>query len=747
MDIQNLVSQMTLEEKASLCSGNGVWYSKEIKRLGIPSVMMTDGPHGLRKQVEGGDHIGLNDSVPATCFPTAAGLACSFDRELLHYLGETLGAECQAEDVAILLGPGVNIKRSPLCGRNFEYFSEDPFLSGELAAAYIRGVQSKNVGVSLKHYAANNQEYRRMSTNAVIDERTLREIYLASFEYAVKGGKPWTVMCAYNKLNGVFGSENPFTLTEVLRDEWGFDGFTVTDWGACSNHVKGVAAGLDLEMPSTSSIHDQQLIDAVRNGEIEEAVVDRAAERILTIFYRYLENRDQTAVYNRKTHHEIARRIARESMVLLKNENQILPLGKEKIAFIGKYAETPRYQGTGSSRINASSVLSALEAVSAVADVVYARGFNDDKDQTAPELLSEAIAVAKESKVAVLFVGLPDLFESEGFDRSHMRLPNCQVELIREVVKVNQNVVVVLHNGSPVEMPWADDVQAILEVYLGGQAVGGATVDILFGAASPCGKLAETFPQKLSDTPCYGFFPGDGDTVTYNESIYIGYRYYDLKEMDVRFPFGHGLSYTTFVYDNLKLDSDSIDPNGSVTVSVDITNTGKVAAKEIVQVYVHSLHQGVSRPEMELKGFEKVFLEPGKTKTVKVTLDSRAFAYWETRIHDWYVEGGMYEIRVGASSRDIRQTVRLEITANQPLPFLVTPESTMGDILVLPGAQQVLAPLIEQFRGVFGGESDVATNAMVDAMMRFMPLYAIETFAGGAFTNEMMWQIIHALNR
>lgn len=748
MDIHHLVSQMTLEEKASLCSGNGYWYTKAIDRLQIPSVMMTDGPHGLRKQIESGDHLGINDSVEATCFPTAAGLASSFDRELLHLLGETLGEECQAEAVAILLGPGANIKRSPLCGRNFEYFSEDPLLSGELAAAYIRGVQSKNVGVSLKHFAVNNQEHRRMTTNAVVDERALREIYLASFEYAVKGGKPWTVMCAYNKLNGVYGSENPFTLTQVLRDEWGFDGFTVTDWGACNEHVEGVRAGLDLEMPSTGTANDQKLVDAVRSGLIAEEVVDRTVERILTICYRYLDNRDASAVYDRGAHHHMARRIARESMVLLKNERQLLPLGKQKIAFIGKYAEKPRYQGTGSSRVNASYILSALEAARSVSKVTYAQGFADQKDATDEKLLAEAVDVAAQADVAVLFVGLPDPFESEGFDRAHMRLPDCQVELIREVARVNDKVVVVLHNGAPVEMPWADDVQAILEVYLGGEAVGGATVDILFGAVSPCGKLAETIPHKLSDTPCHGFFPGDGDTVTYHESIYVGYRYYDMKEMNVRYPFGYGLSYTTFDYSNLRLSSDAIDPDGSITVSVDITNTGKISAKEIVQLYVRSAHEGVSRPEQELKAFEKVALDPGQTKTVRLALDSRAFAYWETRIHDWYVEGGTYEIRVGASSRDIRLSAQVEISANKPLPLRVTPDTPLGDILMLPGAHQVLAPLLKQFEGFMSDDGqDSATEAMGEAVLKYLPLHTVKSFAGDAFPDAMMWQLIHALNR
>lgn len=747
MDIRKLIGQMTLEEKASLCSGMGFWHTKAIERLGIPSVMLCDGPHGLRKQADAGDHLGLNESVVATCFPTAAGVAASFDRELAHWLGETLGAECQAEDVGIVLGPGANIKRSPLCGRNFEYYSEDPYLSGEMAAAHIRGVQSQNVGASLKHFAVNNQEHRRMSVDAQVDERALREIYLASFEYAVKGGKPWTVMSAYNKVNGTYASENPFLLTQVLREAWGFEGFTMTDWGACADHVKGVAAGMDLEMPSTGSLNDQKLLQAVEGGALDEVVLDQAVERILRICYRFLENRKRDPDYEREVHNHVARRIARETIVLLKNEGDLLPIGGQKVAFIGQYADAPRYQGTGSSRINTDHVTSALHAVRSVSHVTYARGFDDASDLTDQELLAEAVQTAAEAEIAVLFVGLPDTYESEGFDRAHMRLPENQNELIRAVAKVNPNTVVVLHNGAPVEMPWVGDARAILEAYLGGQAVGGATVDLLFGAVSPCAKLAETFPLKLSDTPAYPFFPGDGDVVRYNESIYVGYRYYDLKEREVLFPFGHGLTYTTFEYSNLRLDSDAIAPGGKLEVTVDITNTGKVAAKEIVQLYVHSAHAGVSRPEQELRGFEKVALEAGETKTVRFMLDSRAFAYWETRIHDWYVESGAYQIRVGASSRDIRLVAGLDIMANKPLPLKVGPDTTLGDILTLPGGQQALEPLTKQFGAMLGGGGDAATAAMMEAVTRYLPLHAVRSFAGDAFTDEVMQGIIDAMNR
>lgn len=748
MDIAKLVSQMTLEEKASYLSGKGFWHLKAVERLGIPSVMVSDGPHGLRKQESSGDHLGLSDSVVTTCFPTAAGMAASFDRSLAHTLGEALGEECQAEDVSVILGPGANIKRSPLCGRNFEYYSEDPFLSGEMAAAHIRGVQSKYVGTSLKHFAVNNQEDRRMSVDVTVDERALREIYLASFEYAVKGGRPWTVMCAYNKLAGVYASENALLLRRVLRDEWGFDGYTMTDWGACADHIKGVVAGMDLEMPSTGGLNDNKLIEAVRQGEIEESVVDEAVSRMLTIVFRYVENRDKDVVYDRAAHHHLARRIAREAMVLLKNEGGVLPLGgSKKVAFIGKYAQTPRYQGAGSSRINPYEITSALDAVRSVAEVAYAQGFDDAQDEPNEVMLSQAVRVAEEADVAVLFVGLPDSFESEGFDRGHMCMPNNQTRLIEEICKVNKAVVIVLHNGSPVEMPWADDVQAILEAYLGGEAVGGAVVDLLFGAVSPCGKLAETFPLHLEDTPCFGNFPGDGDHVRYGEGIYVGYRHYDTRRMEVLFPFGHGLTYTTFTYSNLKLDNRSIAPGGKVTVSVDVTNTGRFAAKEIVQVYVHSAHAGVTRPAQELKGFDKVSLAPGETKSVHIVLDSRSFAYWEESIHDWYVEGGEYEIRVGASCRDIRMSARLEVSANKPLPVVVTPDTTIGDIMAMPGGMHAIEPLLNSFSDMMGGERDETTAAMMQAVVRYIPLHTLRSFAGDTFTDEVMWRIIGRLNQ
>lgn len=555
MNINELVSQMTLEEKAGLCSGFDFWHTKPVDRLAIPNIMVSDGPHGLRKQEETSDHLGVNESIKAVCFPTGSAIASSFDRELIHTIGEALGEECQAEDVSVILGPAVNIKRSPLCGRNFEYFSEDPCLASEMAASHIKGVQSKNVGTSLKHYLANNQEYRRMTASSEIDERTLREIYLAAFEGAVVNAKPWTVMCSYNRINGEYASESKRFLTDILRDEWGFDGIVVSDWGAVNDRVKGLIAGLDLEMPSSEGINDEKLIRAVKEGELDEAVLDRTAARILELVYRYKKNKLENAVFDREKHHALARKAAEESAVLLKNEG-VLPFKKgTRLAFIGDFARKPRYQGGGSSHINSFKTVGALEAVQGITEVLYAKGYDTKEDIIKEELIREACEAARQSEAAVIFAGLPDSFESEGFDRKHMSLPEYQNSLIEAVCAVQPNTVVVLHNGSPVEMPWADKVKGILEVYLGGQAVGEATVNLLFGFANPCGKLAETFPVNLEDNPSFLYYRGEKDTVEYREGIFVGYRYYDKKKAEVLFPFGHGLSYTTFAYSGLKLSS------------------------------------------------------------------------------------------------------------------------------------------------------------------------------------------------
>ncbi|MDO4484070.1 MAG: glycoside hydrolase family 3 C-terminal domain-containing protein [Clostridia bacterium] len=743
MDIKKILSQMTLEEKAAMCQGADAWHTVAVPHLGVPAVMVSDGPHGLRKINENGN------VVKAVCFPTAAGTACSFDEELLESLGDILGQSAQAENVGVILGPAANIKRSPLCGRNFEYFSEDPLLSGRMAGAYIRGVQHQGVGTSLKHYAANNQETRRQSISASISPRALREIYLASFEHAVKSGHPWTLMCSYNKINGTYASENEWLLTDVLRDDWGFDGAVMTDWGACSDHVAGVAAGLELEMPRACDEDDEVLADAVRTGRLPEQVLDRACERMLQLADRVSSGHREEEEFDKGLQHHQARKFARESMVLLKNDNNLLPIrGNKKIAFIGKFAESPRFQGGGSSHINTAETLSALEAVRSVSPVKYARGFETDRDEIIPELVDEAVAIAKDADLAVLFLGLPDLLESESYDRTHMSLPQCQVALLEEIAKVQQNIAVVLHNGAPIVMPWLDKAGAVLEAYLGGQAVGGAVVDVLFGAVSPCGKLAETFPLRMEDTPCHGFFPGDGDRVTYAEDIYVGYRWYDKRHMDVLFPFGHGLSYTTFEYSNLRLSADTYS-GGEMTVQVDVTNTGKMYAKEIVQLYVRPETNGFSRPVRELRGFAKLALAPGETGTVTIALDERAFALWREDMDGWYIEPGRYVIEAAASSRDIRLTA--DITAQtKPVYLPVTMDSTMADAMAIPGADKVLADVcaaLDICMGAGGDSLGDSTGEMAAAMFREMPLHAIASFAGGKVTRTQLKAVVDEINQ
>ena len=736
--IRELIARMTLEEKASMCSGADFWHTEAIERLGIPASMVSDGPHGLRKQDQEGDHLGVNDSIKAVCFPAGCGTAASFNRELLTSMGATLGNECQAEGISVILGPAVNIKRSPLCGRNFEYYSEDPYVATEMAGALIKGIQSKNVGTSIKHFLANNQETRRQSSESRVDERTLHEIYLAAFEGAIKKQKPWTVMCSYNRINGFYAAQNHKYLTETLRDRWGFDGYVVSDWGAVNNRVEDLKAGLDLEMPTSLGANDKLIVEAVQNGTLEESVVDTAVERILNIIFRYEENRDKNATWDKDEDHEMARKVAEETIVLLKNDG-LLPLNEnDDIAFIGKYAEAPRYQGGGSSHINSHKVTSAMDVVSGKSNIVYARGYNDDEDKTDETLLAEAVEAAKKAKVAVIFAGLPDAFESEGFDRTHMSMPNCQNELIEKVAAVQPNTVVVLHNGSPVEMPWIDKVKGVVEAYLGGQAVGGAVCDILFGKVNPSAKLPETFPLKLEDNPSYLFYFGEGDTVEYREGIFVGYRYYDKKKMDVLFPFGYGLSYTTFEYSNLTVDKENLKDTDTLTVSVNITNTGKMAGKEVVQLYVADKESTVIRPVKELRDFAKVDLAPGETKTVTFTLDKRAFAYYNVQIHDWHVETGEFEILIGKSSRDIvlRKAVTVESTVK--IPMVYTTDTTVGDVMKDPRAWEIVKPLFAN--GMFGEGSeanvgDAAAEAiseeMMEAMLKYMPLRGPVSFHGG----------------
>lgn len=750
-NVKELIRQMTLEEKAGMCSGLDFWHLKGIERLGIPSVMVSDGPHGLRKQDEQADHLGINDSIKAVCFPPAVLSACSFDRDLMHEFGDAIGKEAQANDLSVVLGPAVNIKRSPLCGRNFEYYSEDPYLAGETAAAFINGVQKHHVGTSIKHFAANNQEYNRMSCSSDADERTLREIYFPAFETAVKKSQPYTVMCSYNQINGTFASENPWLLTDVLRGDWGFKGYVMSDWGAVNDRVAGLKAGLDLEMPSSNGVYDKEIVAAVKDGSLDERILDETVERILNIVFEYTEHREKQE-FTLDADHELAKKIAAESIVLLKNDS-VLPLKEtETLAFIGEFAKKPRFQGGGSSHINSFRVSNVLDVVSENANITYAKGFPANADIYDEALAKEAVEAAKTADKVVIFAGLPDSFESEGYDRTHMRLPDCQNRLIDEILAVQPDTIIVLHNGSPVEMPWLSRVKGLLEAYLGGQAVGEAVADILYGKCCPCGKLAETIPYKLSDNPSYLSF-GDGENVTYQEGIFVGYRYYDAKEMPVAFPFGYGLSYTSYAYSNLRIDKPEITENDTVTVSVDVTNTGDIEGKEIVQLYVRDLTGAARRPLRELKGYEKVSLKPGETKTVNFVLDYRSFAWYHTGIKDWYAASGDYRILIGASSRDLRLSEKVHLTTQKLLPLKVHMNTTLGDLLADERTAGYAADFKKQLEDIFGasssqdkGDGDVAiSDEMNNAMIASMPLRNVVSY--GMCGKKELLDMIEEMNR
>lgn len=709
------VTELTLEEKASLTSGASFWYTKPVERVGVPAIMVTDGPHGLRKQREGGDHLGIGDSVPATCFPPAVGLGSSWDVDLIHRVGEALGTETSIENVAVLLGPGINIKRSPLCGRNFEYLSEDPIVSGVLGAAIVKGIQSKGVGTSLKHFAANNQENDRMRSSSDVDPRPLREIYLRGFQRVVEDAQPWTVMCSYNRINGVYASEDPWLLTQVLRDEWGFEGLVVSDWGAVNERVPGIAAGMDLEMPSSNGVTDAQIVAAVQDGSLDESVVDVAAGRVLDLVRKATDGAGAVeGPLDVDAHHALAREAAGRSIVLLKNDG-VLPLAKDaKLAVIGEFAAAPRYQGAGSSMINPTRLDTALEEIRALAagEVAYAQGFSNalvvSDDETAA-LRDETVAAASAADVAVVFLGLPARLESEGYDRDDIDLPAAQLALLDAVLAANANTVVVLSNGGVVALPFADGVPAILEGWLLGQAGGGATADVLFGAVNPSAKLTETIPVRLEDTPAFLYFPGEFSHTRYGEGLFVGYRWYDARRLEVAFPFGHGLSYTTFSYADA---TAAVDADGDVEVTVAVTNTGERAGREVVQVYTSLGESSVQRAPRELKAFASVALEPGETQVVTLTVRRKDLAYWDVRADRWVVEGGEYTVDIAASSRDIRSSVSVAVAGDAfALPLSRT--SSLGEVLRHPVAGPIVQAAMAR---MLGGVSDSAASIMPEGV-------------------------------
>lgn len=732
--IEELVRSLTLEEKAGLCSGQDFWRTKAVERLGIPALMVSDGPHGLRTQKPGSDNP--NDSIEAVCFPAGCAAAAGFDPQLTRRMGAALGREARSVGVGVVLGPAINIKRSPLCGRNFEYYSEDPFLAGELAAGFIQGVQSEGVGACPKHFAANNQETRRMTANSRMDERTLHEIYLPAFETAVRDGAPWTLMCSYNRVNGTYASENPLLLNDILRGQWGFEGFTMSDWGAVNDRVRGVAAGLDLEMPGSGGVNDAKLVEAVRSGALEEAVLDKAVARILNIVLRAADLAKTPAVFDKAADHTLAVDLAKECGVLVQNLGA-LPLHEgQKVAYIGAFAEIPRYQGGGSSHVNTRAAMGALTAARAKGRMVaYVEGFPADRDQRDEQEFLRAVNAAEEADVAVIFAGLPEIFESEGADRRHMRLPDCQNNLIARVAAVQKNTVVVLHAGAPVECPWAEDVSAVLCMYLAGEGVGEATDALLWGEANPSGRLPETWPLRLEQTPCYLDFPGDGVTADYREGVYVGYRWYDARRIPVRWPFGHGLSYTGFVYRDAALDCDTLTDDGTVTLRVKVRNSGAIRGAEVVQLYVSDATgtpvEGGRVPQT-LRGFQKVMLEPGQECEVSFTLTARDLSRFSAELHDWYAAPGHYELRLGHSSRDIRVTVPLQFVTRRHLPLTVDENTPIGLLLADNRTAPIVHQMLESNRQAMangGGDGLVPPEAMAQ-MLDAMPLRGLVNFGG-----------------
>lgn len=737
-NIDDLVAKMSLEEKAALCTGATPWTTTKIDHLGVPELTVSDGPHGVRRVTDAADMAAV--VLPATCFPTASCMASTWDVDLIHLMGQALAEECIGLKVDIVLGPGANMKRTPLGGRNFEYYSEDPFLAGQMAASFINGVQSKGVGTSLKHFATNNQETRRLSISSEVDERALREIYLPAFETAVKKAQPWTVMCAYNKLNGTYCSENHRLLVDILKNEWGFEGFIVSDWGAVHDRVASLMGGVDLEMPGPRERRVRSVVEAVRSGTLSKSVLDEAVSRILRIVFKVAETLKGDP-FDSKAHHALARRIAAEGMVLLKN-NGILPLkGHQHIAVIGRAAQEAHFQGGGSSHINPTQVdnpFVELQKTAADAELSFVEGYPAD-DSFNQELIDEAVSNASSAEIALLYISLPDSKESEGYDRSDLDLTAHQVALIKAVTSVQPRTVVILNNGAPVVMrDWIGKTAAVLEAWMMGQAGGGAIADILYGKVNPSGKLAETYPLRLVDTPAIINFPGEYGAVHYGEGIFIGYRYYDIKEIPVQFPFGYGMSYTSFSLSNPKVSKITFRDVDGLTVSVDVTNTGKVAGKEVVQLYLHDQKSGLARPPKELKGFIKIELQPGETKTVTLALDYRAFAYYHPGYKQWITEDGQFDILIGTSSTDIHcvQTVSLQSTLE--LPSLLNRESTMRDWMADPRGNQVLTPLHKEITteiqsAIGSGEGDASGTDPLGFLMD-ISLTDLLTFQGKDLT-------------
>ena len=779
-EVRNIIKTMSLEDKARFASGKDFWHLEDDLKNGLKSIMLTDGPHGLRKQSGDGDHLGIMYSVPTTCFPTAAGLASTWNTSLIHQVGEVLATECLSEQVSVLLGPGANIKRHPLCGRNFEYFSEDPLLSGKFSAAWINGLQSKGIGASLKHYVANNQEYNRMVSDSIVDERSLRELYLKSFEIAVKESQPWTIMCSYNKVNGTYVSEHDRLLNTILKEEWKHEGLVVTDWGACNDRVRGLIAGQELEMPPSGTFRTKQIIDAVHSGELDETVLDRRIERVIDLILKGNDNLlEKPEPFDRDAHHTFARKVAAESMVLLKNEDNILPLNEtQTVALIGEFAEKPRYQGAGSSMINPTKLSTAKESVFQVLGdrCFYAKGYDSTIDTVDSQLVQEAIETAKQADVVVIMAGLTNTYESEGFDRTHLNLPKNHNDLIQQISEVHDNVIVALSNGAPVAMPWKDHVKAILEQYLGGQASGDALADILFGYVNPSGKLAETFPNSLDEFPSNQSFPGDPRQVQYREGLYVGYRAYSSMNIEPLYPFGYGLSYTTFEYSNLNV----IVNDEEIQVTMDITNTGDRDGQEVVQVYVHKPDSNVYRPYHELKAFEKILITAKETKNTKISIPISSLSIYNDS--SFKVEEGEYVISIGSSSKDIYESISISIASGdvivpdqldeykhisnqftptlemfeklygRPVPEIdsITPfhiNSTIGEMSVTWIGKQLKKMIKKQLTSIVGDAPDEAFAVMAEAIVSEMPVRSLIVFSNGDLSEKRAMGFVDLANK
>ena len=786
-----LMEQMTPEEKASLTSGKDFWCTKEIRHLSVPSLRMADGPHGIRRQIDADDAIGINDSHPATCFPTASMLSCSFDPDLAARVGHAIGEEALSLDVSVVLGPGANQKRSPLCGRNFEYFSEDPLLTGKMAAAMIRGIQDTGAGACLKHFAVNNQEKYRMTINASIDERTLRESYLSGFEYAVKEGKPWMVMSAYNKINDIYCSENKRLLTDILRRDWGFQGTVVTDWGANNDRIAGINAGQDLEMPGCIC-HDKEVAAAARLTHLDEDALDASVVRMTALALAAKANREEALSssptgflsFDKEAHHHLAQEAALKSAVLLKNEGNLLPgSAGEKIAVIGGFAKAPRFQGAGSSKIHPIKIDTVCEILEERGiDFSYAQGYPMSKEDDEAFLLREAVEIARGKDKVYIFAGLPEDYESEGFDRSSLILPDSHNVLIRAIGKENPHTAVILCGGSAMELPWFHEIPAVLYGGLWGQAGAGAILRLLLGEESPSGKLSETWPLSLEDTPAARYFPGGNEITEYRESIFIGYRFYEKAKRPVRFPFGFGLSYTSFAYSGLRLSQSRMDWGGPLTAYITVTNTGKRPGTEIIQIYASGKNEKVFLPEKQLAGFSRVFLKPGEKKEVSISLSPNAFAYYNTEIHDWYASPGTYRVLAGPSSAytplrafvtfthearpepDYRLTAPDYFSLEKEGPLQISDESFYGltgfsprplsvqktrpfDLnITLTGARSVFTGRFLWSLVKFFSKRKSGMDPMSQAMLWEMPLRSFFTFSQGAMSSKRRDGILDMLN-